>query len=63
MHFGEIMIFIYLWLVSKTPKKKKKSSIRDFALKLLGTFPHTLEDTALFVRSDYRPQGIWPGKV
>ena len=44
-------------MVIFTPPKKKKSSIRDFALKLLGTFSHTLEDTALFVRPDYRPQG------
>ena len=33
-----------------------------YILKLLGTFPHTLNDTALYVRPDYRPQGIWPGK-
>ena len=51
------MIFIYLWLVSKPP-----NSICDFVLKLLGTFSHALEDAALFVRPDYRPQGIWPGK-
>ena len=48
------MIFIYLWLASTPPTFK--SSMCDFVLKLLGTFPHTLEDTALFVRPDYRPR-------
>ena len=34
----------------------------DFILTFLGTFPHTLEDTVLFVRSDYRPKGMaWKG--
>ena len=53
------MIFIYLWLVSKP--LNFLCSISDFVLFLLGTFPHTLEDTALFVRPEYRPRE-YPGK-
>ena len=42
-----------------------KSFTCDFELKLLGTFSHTLEGSALFVRpgmNNYRPQGTWPGR-
>ena len=53
-------IHILVWLVLS--HQIFKSSICDFVIKLLGTFSHILEDTALFVRPDYRPQGIWPGK-
>ena len=47
------MIFIFLGLVSKQPKFLKFYG-RDI---LLGTFSLILEDTVLFVRLGYRPQG------
>ena len=50
----EIMIFIYLWLILSY--QFFKSSICDFVI--LPFFGRSV----LFVRPDYRPQGIWPGK-
>ena len=48
------MIFIHFWLVSRPPKKL--CPIFDLVLRLLGIFPHTLEDTALIVRPVIDPR-------
>ena len=48
-HIMAIMIFTHLWLVSRP--LNFLCSISDSLLRLLGIFPHTLEDTALIVRS------------